>query len=136
MKRYFLERAFKASRGKSLDDVPTLCASSSRAELILQCDAYSVGNEADLGKLKVVDNLVDGVFYVVWAIRMLQYLEVETGIAVKVSRNNAPTQRSNLAHAHVAPACVILCMYCCSPCLASALQEHWYVTSMQWFTMV
>lgn len=53
-KRYFLEKSF----GKSEDS-------------------------SDLGKLKVIDNLVDGVFYVIWAFHLLNYLEVQTGVAVK-----------------------------------------------------
>lgn len=38
----------------------------------------------DLGKLHVVNDLVDGLLYVGWMIHLLNYLEVQTGIAVKV----------------------------------------------------
>jgi hypothetical protein len=39
----------------------------------------------DLGKLNLVDNLLDGTIMVVWLMRMLDFLEVQTGFAVKVS---------------------------------------------------
>ena len=40
---------------------------------------------SDLGKLNLVDNLLDGTIMVVWLMRMLDFLEVQTGFAVKVS---------------------------------------------------
>lgn len=43
--------------------------------------------DSDFGKLNVVDNLVDGMFYLVWIFYMLNYLEVQTGIAIKVCGN-------------------------------------------------
>ena len=39
---------------------------------------------SDLGKMNVVDNLADGVLYLVFLFYMLNYLEVQTGLAVKV----------------------------------------------------
>jgi hypothetical protein len=39
----------------------------------------------DLGKVNLVDNLLDGTIIVLWMMRMLDFLEVETGFAVKVS---------------------------------------------------
>ena len=39
----------------------------------------------DLGKVNLVDNLLDGTILVLWLMRMLDFLEVETGYAVKVS---------------------------------------------------
>ena len=44
----------------------------------------SLGRTTDLGKLNLVDNLLDGTIVVVWLMRMLDFLEVETGFAVKV----------------------------------------------------
>ena len=38
----------------------------------------------DLGKVNLVDNLLDGTILVLWLMRMLDFLEVETGYAVKV----------------------------------------------------
>jgi hypothetical protein len=38
----------------------------------------------DLGKVNVVDNLLDGTIVVVWMLRLLEFLEVQTGFAVKV----------------------------------------------------
>ena len=38
----------------------------------------------DLGKLNVVNDLVDGLLYLGWLFHLLNYLEVHTGIAVKV----------------------------------------------------
>jgi len=38
----------------------------------------------DLGKVNLVDNLLDGTIIVCWMMRMLDFLEVETGFAVKV----------------------------------------------------
>mmetsp|Transcript_24374 Transcript_24374/g.40217 ORF Transcript_24374/g.40217 Transcript_24374/m.40217 type:complete len:444 (+) Transcript_24374:18-1349(+) len=43
----------------------------------------SLGRTTDLGKLNLVDNLLDGTIVVVWLMRMLDFLEVETGFAVK-----------------------------------------------------
>jgi len=37
----------------------------------------------DLGKVNLVDNLLDGTILVLWLMRMLDFLEVETGYAVK-----------------------------------------------------
>lgn len=36
-----------------------------------------------MGKLNVIDNLADGVFYLVWMFYILSWMEVQTGIAVK-----------------------------------------------------
>ncbi|KAL7544109.1 hypothetical protein ACHAXR_013587 [Thalassiosira sp. AJA248-18] len=55
MKRYFLERAL----GKMVEG-------------------------EDLGKLNVIDNLADGIVYLGWMFYILNYLEVQTGVAVKV----------------------------------------------------
>lgn len=38
----------------------------------------------DMGKLEVVDDLLTGVFYLVYLFHVLQQLEVQTGLAVKV----------------------------------------------------
>jgi hypothetical protein len=37
-----------------------------------------------MGKLNVVDNLLNGVLYTSWLLHLLDFLEVETGFAVKV----------------------------------------------------
>lgn len=37
---------------------------------------------SDMGKMEVVDNLSDGIFYLAWTLYMLNYFRVETGIAV------------------------------------------------------
>lgn len=39
---------------------------------------------SDMGKLKVVDDLLNGAFYLVWVFHMLDYFQVQTGLAVKV----------------------------------------------------
>jgi hypothetical protein len=39
----------------------------------------------DMGKLEVVDDLLTGVFYLVYLFHVLQYMEVQTGLAIKVS---------------------------------------------------
>ena len=38
--------------------------------------------DSDMGKMEVVDNLSDGIFYLAWTLYMLNYFRVETGIAV------------------------------------------------------
>ncbi|KAL7518836.1 hypothetical protein ACHAWX_003639 [Stephanocyclus meneghinianus] len=38
----------------------------------------------DMGKLEVVDDLLNGVFYLIWLFHMLDYFEVQTGLAIKV----------------------------------------------------
>lgn len=38
----------------------------------------------DLGKVNLFDNLLDGTIVVLWMLRMLDFLEVQTGYAVKV----------------------------------------------------
>jgi hypothetical protein len=38
----------------------------------------------DMGKLEVVDDLLTGVFYLVYLFHVLQYMEVQTGLAIKV----------------------------------------------------
>jgi len=38
---------------------------------------------SDLGKMNVIDNLANGVFHLVWMFYLLNYLEVETGVAIK-----------------------------------------------------
>ena len=48
---------------------------------------YSMGTN-DLGKVNLVDNLLDGFIIVLWSMRMLDFLEVETGFAVKVCDSN------------------------------------------------
>jgi hypothetical protein len=40
--------------------------------------------QGDMGKLEVVDDLLTGVFYIVYLFQMLQYFEVQTGLAIKV----------------------------------------------------
>ena len=37
-----------------------------------------------MGKMNVVDNLVDGLLYLVFLFHMLNYAEVQTGLAIKV----------------------------------------------------
>jgi hypothetical protein len=44
----------------------------------LQPDAH------DMGKLEVIDDLLTGVFYLVYLFHVLQYMEVQTGLAIKV----------------------------------------------------
>ena len=39
----------------------------------------------DLGKVEWVDNLLDGVVFATWLLKMLEFFELETGFAVKVS---------------------------------------------------
>ncbi len=49
---------------------------------LVTCMIFSGG---DLGKLHVVNDLVDGLLYLGWTFHLLNYLEVQTGVAVKVS---------------------------------------------------
>lgn len=49
------------------------------SEIFVSC--WSV----DLGKLAIVDHLLDGIMYSVWLLFLLNFLEVQTGMAVKVS---------------------------------------------------
>lgn len=44
----------------------------------------SIGT-SDLGKVNLVDNLLDGAIFAAWLLRMLDFFELETGFAVKVS---------------------------------------------------
>lgn len=37
-----------------------------------------------MGKLEVVDDLLNGVFYLIWLLQLLDYFEVQTGLALKV----------------------------------------------------
>ncbi|KAL7482512.1 hypothetical protein ACHAW6_009090 [Cyclotella cf. meneghiniana] len=37
----------------------------------------------DMGKLEVVDDLLNGAFYLIWLFHMLDYFEVQTGLAIK-----------------------------------------------------
>ena len=43
---------------------------------------------SDMGKLEVVDDLLTGVFYLFYLFHMLQYFEVQTGLAIKVCFND------------------------------------------------
>eukprot|EP01082_Thalassiosira_pseudonana_P006987 g15034.t1 g15034 contig21:414159-415337(-) len=61
-KRYFLKRALPDADGNAFDF-------ASEVE--------------DMGKLNVVDNLLNGVLYTLWLLHLLDFLEVETGFAVK-----------------------------------------------------
>ena len=38
----------------------------------------------DLGKVNLVDNVLDGVVFAIWLLRMLDFFELQTGFAVKV----------------------------------------------------
>mmetsp|Transcript_15825 Transcript_15825/g.34087 ORF Transcript_15825/g.34087 Transcript_15825/m.34087 type:complete len:394 (+) Transcript_15825:57-1238(+) len=49
----------------------------------LLAKAFGKFRESDEGKMNVIDNLVDGVFYLVGMFYLLNYLEVYTGIAIK-----------------------------------------------------
>eukprot|EP00804_Cyclotella_cryptica_P012990 CCRYP_002324-RC/>CCRYP_002324-RC protein AED:0.11 eAED:0.11 QI:227/1/1/1/1/1/7/165/529 len=40
-------------------------------------------NPGDMGKLEVVDDLLNGAFYLIWLFHMLDYFEVQTGLAIK-----------------------------------------------------
>ena len=42
---------------------------------------------SDLGKVNLVDNLLDGVIFATLTLKMLDFFELETGFAVKVSTN-------------------------------------------------
>lgn len=44
----------------------------------------TIFDTSDMGKLKVVDDLLNGAFYLVWVFHMLDYFQVQTGLAVKV----------------------------------------------------
>lgn len=63
MKRYFLEKTMVKSYG------------------------------GDLGKLQVVNDLVDGLLYLGWTFHLLNYLEVQTGVAVKSLFSIGATER-------------------------------------------
>jgi len=39
---------------------------------------------ADMGKLEVVDDLLTGMFYLIYVFHVMQYFEVQTGLAIKV----------------------------------------------------
>ena len=39
---------------------------------------------SDLGKLEVIDDLLTGAFYLIYLFHLLQYFEVQTGLAIKV----------------------------------------------------
>ncbi len=43
-----------------------------------------VNREVELGKLNIIDRLLDGIMYSVWLLFLLDFLEVQTGMAVKV----------------------------------------------------
>lgn len=45
---------------------------------------FDLNSGGDLGKLHVVNDLVDGLLYLGWVFHLLNYLEFQTGIAVKV----------------------------------------------------
>ena len=57
----------------------------SRVSLDLISDfLYIFSIISDLGKLEVIDDLLTGVFYLIYFFHLLQYFEVQTGLAVKV----------------------------------------------------
>ncbi len=43
-----------------------------------------VNREVELGQLNIIDRLLDGIMYSVWLLFLLDFLEVQTGMAVKV----------------------------------------------------
>jgi len=45
--------------------------------------AFGVNEEADWGKMELVDNLGNGLLYATWGVYILNTLEIQTGIAVK-----------------------------------------------------
>ncbi len=49
------------------------------------CGRLILFSGGDLGKLQVVNDLVDGLLYLGWMFHLLNYLEVQTGVAVKVT---------------------------------------------------
>jgi len=55
-----------------------------RAKVLKRYFLEKAMGTTDLGKVNLVDNLLDGTIIVFWMMRMLDFLEVETGFAVKV----------------------------------------------------
>ena len=59
---------------------------------------------SDLGKVNLVDNLLDGVIAITWLLKMLDVFELETGFAVKVSANKTIVRNRSMQH----PPCTLL----------------------------
>ncbi len=53
---------------------------------------------SDLGKVEWVDNLLDGAIFAAWLLRMLDFFELETGFAVKVSVNKTIVRNRSMQH--------------------------------------